>query len=338
MLTPVGRNRRPVFRRPAILMSRVPAVAGEGRTILHEEGQPVLFGDFQVINALREHSLIEFTQPQCLGAALPDGNLAHGSLDRAAVSDLLLPLAPADPIRDVAPSAGVRVPIVDSTVWAPDLPAEAGQVQGLVCPWPESLSAVHLLLDIIEGLLVNDGLVCPFDIILGQLTAVLPALLGDRVGNILFLKQQAAGIGHIRKNHLDVGIHPAASLGCGDAFRCKLALSLQPRLSLQEVLKDAANDCGFIRLNHQMITFPAVPVHMKAPIGHALLKPLAQPPFDVFTQRTHLFLCKGCHDGNEQLAFIRQRIDAFLFKADLDAQLLQPADNVERVHCVSGKA
>ena len=77
---------------------------------------------------------------------------------------------------------------------------------------------------------------------------------------------------------------------------------------------------------------------MKAPIGHALLKPLAQPPFDVFAQRAHLFLREGCHDGNEQLAFICQRIDAFLFKANLDAQLLQPADNVERVHCVSGKA
>ena len=63
MLTPVGRNRRPVLRRPAILMSRVPAVAGEGRTILHEESQPVLFGDFQVIDPLREHSLIEFIQP-----------------------------------------------------------------------------------------------------------------------------------------------------------------------------------------------------------------------------------------------------------------------------------
>ena len=49
MLTPVGRNRFPVLRRPAILMSRVPAVAGEGRTILHEEGQALLFGDFQVI-------------------------------------------------------------------------------------------------------------------------------------------------------------------------------------------------------------------------------------------------------------------------------------------------
>ena len=98
MLTPVGRNRRPVFRRPAILMSRVPAVAGEGRTILHEEGQPVLVGDFQVIDPLREHSLIEFGQPKSLGTALPDGDLAHGSLDRAAVADFLFTLAPADPI------------------------------------------------------------------------------------------------------------------------------------------------------------------------------------------------------------------------------------------------
>ena len=179
-------------------MSRVPAVAGEGRTILHEEGQAVLFGDFQVIDLLREHSLIEFIQPQSLGAALPDGHLAHGPLDRAAVSDFLFPLAPADPIRDVAPSAGVRVPIVDSTVRAPDFSAEAGQVQGFVGPWPESLSAGHLLLDIIEGFLVNDGLVCPFDIILGQLTVVLLALLGDGIGDIFLLKQQVAGIGHIR--------------------------------------------------------------------------------------------------------------------------------------------
>ena len=230
------------------------------------------------------------------------------------------------------------MPIVDPTVRAPDLSTEAGQVQRLVCPWPESLSAGHFLLDIIEGLLVNDGLVCSLDIILGQLTAVLLALLGDRVGDIFLLKQQVAGIGHIRKDHLDVGIHPSAALGCGDAFCRKLAFSLQPGLALKEVLKNAANDCGFIRLNHQMISFPAVAVHMKVPIGHALLKPLAQPPFDVFAQRAHFFLREGCHDGNEQLAFIRQRIDAFLFKADLDAQLLQPADNVERVHCVSGKA
>ena len=198
------------------------------------------------------------------------------------------------------------MPIVDPTVRAPDFPAEAGQVQRLVCPRPESLSAGHFLLDIIEGLLVNDGLVCSLDIILGQLTAVLLALLGDRVGDIFLLKQQVAGIGHIRKDHLDVGIHPSAALGCGDAFRCKLAFSLQPGLTLKEVLKNPANDCGFIRLNHQMITFPAVPVHMKAPIGHALLKPLAQPPFDVFAQRAHFFLREGCHDGNEQLAFIRQ--------------------------------
>lgn len=98
MLTPVGRNRRPVLRCPAILMTRVPAVAGEDRTILHEEGQTVLFGDFQVIDPLREHSLIECIQPQSLGAALPDGDLTHGSLDRAAVADFLFPLTPADPI------------------------------------------------------------------------------------------------------------------------------------------------------------------------------------------------------------------------------------------------
>ena len=98
MLTPVGRNRRPVLRRPAILMTRIPAVTGEGSSILHEEGQPVLFGDFQVIDPLREHSLIEFIQPQGLGAALPDGDLAHGSLDRATVTDFLFALAPADPI------------------------------------------------------------------------------------------------------------------------------------------------------------------------------------------------------------------------------------------------
>lgn len=87
------------------------------------------------------------------------------------------------------------MPIVDPTMRAPDLSTEAGQVQRLVCPWTESLSAGHFLLDIIEGLLVNDGLVCSLDIILGQLAAVLLALLCDRVGDIFLLKQQVAGIG-----------------------------------------------------------------------------------------------------------------------------------------------
>ena len=77
---------------------------------------------------------------------------------------------------------------------------------------------------------------------------------------------------------------------------------------------------------------------MKVPIGYALLKTLAHAPFDVFAQGAYFLLREGCHDGNEQLAFIRQRIDAFLFKANLDAQLLQPADNVERVHCIPGEA
>lgn len=109
---------------------------------------------------------------------------------------------------------------------------------------------------------------------------------------------------------------------------------------LQKLGVDALNDLCLLRIHHQLTVLPAIVAQEAAEgnrnlaVCHALTLTLGA----VFTDGAAFLLCQRGHDGNEQLALAVEGPDVFLFKANLDAQLLQPADNVERIHCVSGKA
>ena len=177
-----------------------------------------------------------------------------------------------------------------------------------------------------------------FHIILWKFTAILLAALGDRVFNEFLLQEQVSGVGDIRKNHLDVGIHPPAAIRRGDAFRFKFTLGLKSGLPIKEVLEDATDDGGFFRLDDQLVAFPTVAVDAEVSVRDALFHALANAPFHVVAEAGDFLLCKGCQQGHHNLAVAGERIDVFLLESDLDAQLFQVSDGLKQVDRVSGKA
>ena len=108
--------------------------------------------------------------------------------------------------------------ITASAAAAFELAGKAGNIQGFVCESAQLLASCHFSLHIVEGLFVDDGFVGVLHIELRQLATVLFSLFGKRVFHIFFLQEQVAGVGYIGENHLQVRIHPAASVSGGDAL------------------------------------------------------------------------------------------------------------------------
>ena len=117
-----------------------------------------------------------------------------------------------------------------------------------------------------------------FHEILRELAFVLPAFLGDRVLDEFLLQEQVPGVGDVRQDALNVGIHPAASVPGRDALGGKLALRFQTGFPIKEVLVDALHDSRLLRHRDQVITFPAVAVHPEVPVRDSFFKTLLDGP------------------------------------------------------------
>ena len=199
---------------------------------------------------------------------------------------------------------------------------KAGNVQGLICKSAQLLTTGNLCLHIIEGLFVDDGLVGIFHIELRQFATILFAFLGQWIFDVFLLQQKIAGVGHIGKDHLDVGIYPALTVSGGNAFCGKFSLRFKAGLPIKKVLKDASHNGCFLRYDDQLVAFPAISEHSEVAVGDALLHALASTPFYIIAQADNFFLRKGGQQRQHNLAIAGKRIDAFFFKTDLDAQLL----------------
>ena len=216
--------------------------------------------------------------------ALPEPSVADGSRSPTSDTHLLFLPAAAVPVFPDLPFFVRRYACsqLPNTVRALDPAGKAAGVQTLVCQWPQFLSPFHFFLHIPEGLPVNDGLMVFRHEILWKLPSVLPAFFADGVRNVFLLQKKVSCIRAVCENLLDVGIHPSASVPCGDPFPGKLAFRLKPGLSIQKVLENAPHYCRFLRHNEQLISFPAVSVDPEVTVWNPFLKPLSDSPFAVF--------------------------------------------------------
>lgn len=219
-----------------------------------------------------------------------------------------------------------------------DFPGEAASVKRLVRKRPQFPAPGHLLLHIVEGRLVDDGLVGILDVILRKLPFILLPVLADRVLDVFLLQEHVACVVDVRQDVPDIGIHPAISLPCGDALSGELALCLEAGFPVEEVLEDAPDDGRFLRDDDKLVAFPAVTVEIEPAVRDALLEPFLYVPLDVLADGPALFLRKRCEDGQHELAVIAERPDVFLLEPHLDAYLLQMPDGLEKVHGVPRKA
>ena len=159
-------------------------------------------------------------------------------------------------------------------------------------------------------------------IILGKLAVVLFPLFGNGISNELFLQEKVSRVCDVRQHHLDVGIHPAASLPRGDALGCKFPLCFQSRLTVQEILENPSHNLRFLRHDDQLVTFPAVSIDAEFPIRYALFKAFSCSPLHIFRNAAALFLRKGCKDSEHQFAVTAHGIDMLLLETYFHTNVL----------------
>lgn len=219
-----------------------------------------------------------------------------------------------------------------------DFPREARSVERLVRERAEFLAPRHFLLDVVERRFVDDGFVRVLDEVLRQLAAILAALFRDWVFDVFLLQKQVARVRDVPQDAGDVRIHPAAARPRRDALGGELALRLETRLAVEEVLENAPHDGGFLRHDDERVPFPAVAVDAETTVRDALLETLLHAPLDVFRNAAALLLRERRENREHQLALAAQRADIFLFKIDLDAERFQPPHGLEQVDRVAGEA
>ena len=211
---------------------------------------------------------------------------------RTASADLLFLFAAAVPKFH---QASVRAPVVhiaDTAIGALYLPGKAAGIEALVCQCAKFFSPFHLLLHIIKNGFINDGRVCAFYIILRKLATVLLPVLCDRVCDKLLLQEQIARISNIRKDDLEIRIHPAATIPCSNALGGELPLRFQSRLPVKEVLENPPDDRRFLWHNNQFIPFPPVAIHPKTPVRNSIRHTLSGAPLHIIADGAAFFLGK----------------------------------------------
>ena len=334
--------------RPAVLLGGGLPFLRDLGAVVKVEDQNAAVRNIDPLDALGKNLVIELRQAKHLGAALFQ-NLIRDLLGLAGIAFLHLLPGAAHPcgvhaillgvgggeLRSVLSGVVHEALSAEATL---DLAGEAGDVQALVGKGSELPASGHLVLNVLEGLHVDDWLVGALYKILWELALVLPTLLSDRVLDEFLLQEQVAGVGDVREHALDVGIHPAASVPCGDALGGKLALGLKAGLPIEEVLEDALDDGGFLRDRHQLIVFPPVAVHPEVPIRDAFFKPLLDGPACVLRNAAAFLLCKRSEKAHHQLAVVGQGVNVLLLELYLDTQLLQVPDGLQQVHRVSGES
>ncbi len=187
-----------VLRCPAILMASVRSVFPDEGSVLQEEVQRVFLRHLDVIHLVEKDIFVKFLKTEDFAAGLFQCLLADGASDRAAFADLLFLFASTIPI--FLKVSVLRAPIVHvavAAIRALDLAGKAADVQALVGKGSELPASGHLVLDVLEGLHVDDGLVGVFDEVLRQLATVLLALLGNRVCDVLLLQEHVPGVGNV---------------------------------------------------------------------------------------------------------------------------------------------
>ncbi len=181
-----------------------------------------------MVNPVKEHILIKLLRPQNIRTGFHKVLVVDRPSYRTASADLLFLFAAAVPKLH---QSSVRAPVVhiaDAAMRALDLPCKAAGIEALVRQRAKFPAAFHLRLHIIKSALINDGGMRVLHIILWKLAPVLLPVLGDGVCDKLFLQEQAARISDVRKDNLEIGIHPAAAIPRGYALGGKLPLRFQP--------------------------------------------------------------------------------------------------------------
>ena len=228
ILPPFLRCGGTVFRRPAVLVSCVRTVPGYAVPVFKEEFERVFLRHLYMVNPVKEHILIKLLRPQNIRTGFHKVLVVDRPSYRTASADLLFLFAAAVPKLH---QSSVRAPVVhiaDAAMRALDLPGKAAGIETLIRQRAKFPAPFHLLLHVIKSSLINDSGMRALHIILRKLTPVLPPVLGDGVCDKLFLQEQAARISDVRKDNLEVGIHPAAAVPRGDALGGKLPLCFQP--------------------------------------------------------------------------------------------------------------
>ena len=320
---------------PAVLPSRRYPVPCDDPAVLQVELHHLVGRDDDLIDLFEEDLLIKGIQTEHCGRFLFDDLLWDAPIGATVPA---FPLAgKAVPELLVAPVRPQVMAIAPAADAAFDFPGKAAGIERLVRKRPQFPAPCHLLLHIVEGGLVDDGLVGILHVILRQFAFILLPVLGDGVLDIFLLQEHVACVVDVRQDVLDIGIHPAAALPCRDALGGELALCLQAGFPVEEVLEDAPDDGRFLRDDDELVPFPAVSVKIEPAVRDALLEAFLYVPFDVLADGPAFLLRKGCQDGQHELAVVAECADVFLLEPHLDAYLLQMPDGLEKVHGVPGK-
>ena len=126
----------------------------------------------------------------------------------------------------------------------------------------------QLALDAHEHLFGHDGRMCIFDVVLGELAIVLPALLGQEVFDVGFLQKQITHEFFVQKHALDRGVLPLISAaGRLDAQILQVFHDLPDAVTLKEIPEDPAHDLRFLRYDGQRLVAAVLGVAHKPAVA-----------------------------------------------------------------------
>ena len=192
------------------------------------------------------------------------------------------------------------------------LTGKTGGRYGLIGYGSQFAPPCHLLLDIIEGFLIDYGFMSVLHPVARQFAVILLPLFGKRTIEVFLLKKHISCVSDVRKHTPDIGINPAASCSGGNPLGGKFPFCFQSRFAIEEILKDALHDGGFFWHYHQLVIFPAVAINSEASVGNALLEAFSCTPFAVIGYVDALLLRKTGQNGQHNFARRTRGADIFL--------------------------
>ena len=172
----------------------------------------------------------------------------------------------------------------------------------------------------IKHILLDDGLMAVFDMVLWDLSVVGPALLGQEVRVVGLLEDCRSGIFLVVKDALDRAGVPAfvAPRGRDSHFR-QLRSNMIRGFPGYEHAVDEPDDLGSLRIDHKssVRAFVITEERLVAEGEFAVLEALVDSPFDVLRDAPALFLSKGAHDRQKDLNLAVEGPDVLLLEVDL---------------------
>ena len=155
---------------------------------------------------------------------------------------------------------------------------------------------------------------------------------------ICLLKYGDADVGLIAYHADDDRTLPFSAPCRRYSFRLQLTCDFRAGLAFHDRCKHTPYDLSLFHVDDHFAVHVFVAVGGSADHIGAVLKALLDAPFVVFREGAGFVFCKARHDGKHQFALHLARVDVFLFKENINAHCVEPADSLHTLHRVAGEA